>query len=129
LESLATSDPASFQNNLIFDCPTALYRDESTTNRTTEASLNTAASTTQGGATTAAGNLGPTTIANFAAVNFVSASDLHLTASTPATVRDGGKDSSQSTCGSAGTSSCGNVTTDRDGFTRTVPYSIGAYEF
>jgi hypothetical protein len=123
-----TSDPGSLQNNLIIDCPTALYRDEITISRTTEAALNNPASTTQGTAASSSGNLGPTTVANFAAVNFVSASDLHLTASSPVGVRTGGKDTSQSTCGAAGTSSCGNVTTDRDGKARTLPYSMGAYE-
>ncbi len=125
-EAVVSADPRSFQNNLLFDCPTALYIDESVNNRVLEADLNNVGNTTQSGA--ASGNIAPPTIANFAAIFFQSASDLHLTASTPAAVRTGGKDASQNTCGSTGTSSCGNVLLDRDGVTRTVPYSIGAYE-
>lgn len=128
-ENSGVTDIDSFQNNLLFDCPTALYRDEGATNRTTEAELNNPAMTTQGTAASSSGNLGPTTIANFAAVFFGSASDLHLTAATPTAVHSGGKDASQSTCGALGASSCGNVNTDRDGNPRTVPYSIGAYEY
>jgi len=40
-------------------------------------------------------------------------------------ITGGGKDTSQSDCGGA---SCGNVTTDYDGITRSVPYSAGAFE-
>lgn len=54
--------------------------------------------------------------------------DYRLTASTPATLLYGGKDASQSTCGSLGASGCGNVTHDLSGNARTVPYSIGAFE-
>lgn len=121
------ADPVSLQNNLIFDCPSGLYYDEVSNNRLTEANLNNVSQTTQVGP--ANGNLGPTTVANFAAVNFSGASDYHLTASTPASVRTGGRDTSQSICGLTGTTSCGNVLIDKDGLTRTVSYSMGAYEF
>lgn len=142
-EANSSSDPVSFQNNLIFDCPTALYRDEAASARTTEAQLNAPANTTQGTAASSSGNLGPASVANFAAVFFVSASDLHLTASSPLNVRCGGKDTSQSTCGSAGSSNCGGVIKDWDDLVRTASltgtcvgasntgaagYSIGAYE-
>lgn len=123
-ENNGTSNPLSFENNLIFDCSNGLYFDDATMARTTGPELIITGNTTDSGPT-----LGNLTIANFAAVSFQSSTDLHLTASTPAAVRTGGKDTSQSTCGSTGTSSCGNVTTDRDGLSRTVPYSIGAYEY
>lgn len=120
IETGGSGDPGSFQNNVLFDCPTALYRDENTTNRTLESDLNTAASTTQGSAGSSSGNLGPASIANFAAMNFLSASDYHLTSSSPLNVRCGGKDTALSTCDSGGASSCGGVTKDFEGILRTA---------
>lgn len=216
-EANGTSNPASFQNNLITDCPTALYYNGGATAITTEANLAVPANTTGGTVASTSGNIGPTSVVNFAAILFTNIPvafdiaqdggdggfayngststletnttcanyivgqfieynadgvarsisgcstaslsgivtfspvlsiasantkpiriwgtnstnlvyDYHLTNSTPAAIRNGGKDTSQSTCGSAGSSSCGNITTDRDGTTRTLPYSIGAYE-
>lgn len=216
-EANGTSDPASFQNNLITDCPMALYYNGGASPITTEANLAIPANTTGGTVASTSGNIGTTTIANFATIlfsnvpvafdmaqdgadggfayngstttletnpscanytvgqfleyladgvartitncstatgsgiitfspalsvssgntrpiriwgtngtNFVV--DYRLTNSSPAPIRNGGKDTSQSTCGSGGSSSCGSVTTDRDSTTRTGPYSIGAYE-
>lgn len=143
VEGDAGGDPTSFQNNLLIDCPTALYSDELGTPRTLESQLNTAAMTTQGTAASASGNLGPTSVANFAAVFFTSATDLHLTSSSPLNVRCGGKDSSLATCGASANASCGGSLKDLDNFLRTATlsgnctgasntgaagYSIGAYE-
>lgn len=215
-EAAAASDPASFQNNLLTDCPSALYNNNGSL-ITTEANLAVPANTTGGTVASSSGNIGPTTIANFAAIFFTNMPvafdisqdggdggfayngststletnttcanytigqfleysadgvarsisgcstaslsgiitispalaaasantkpiriwgtnstnlvyDYHLTNVTPAAIRSGGKDASQSTCGSAGSSACGNISADRDGTVRTLPYSIGAYE-
>jgi hypothetical protein len=72
---------------------------------------------------------GNVTVANFAAVNFVSGTNLRLTSSTPASVRTGGLDASLSICGAGGTTSCGSVSIDRDGGVRTTPFSMGAYGY
>lgn len=127
-QNAGTSSPVTFQNNLIFDCPQGLYVNNPGGAFNTDVQINDFNNSTQMSGT-ASGNIGATSIANFAAVNFVSASDFHLqNPATPAIIRNGGKDTSASTCGATGTSSCGGVTTDRDGNLRTVPYSIGAYE-
>lgn len=143
-ESGVSTGALSLQNNLLFDCPTALYYDQTTlTNHLTEIAINNPANTTQGTAGSASGNLGPASVANFAAVFFTSASDLHLTLSSPLNVRCGGKDTSQNSCGAAGTANCGAVTRDFDSLSRSTGltgncagasnpgaagYSIGAYE-
>lgn len=143
-ESGVSTGALSLQNNLLFDCPTALYYDQTTlTNHTTEAAINNPANTTQGTAASSSGNLGPASVANFAAVFFTSASDLRLTSSSPLNVRCGGKDTSQNSCGAAGSASCGSVSKDFDSLLRTTGlsgtctgasntgaagYSIGAYE-
>ncbi len=59
--------------------------------------------------------------------------DYHLTASTPAAIALGGKDTSEETCGAGNSQSCGAVLTDLDGVVRTgagagSAYSVGAYE-
>lgn len=143
-ESDPMADPSSVHNNLVFDCGNGLYLDNSpNVVRNLESDLNTSANTTQGLPTSASGNLGPASVANFAAVNFVSSSDLRLTASSPLNVRCGGRNTSGSNCGPGNTAACGNVTSDFDSILRTASltgtcvgasnagaagYSIGAYE-
>lgn len=101
-----TSDPASLRNNDLWDCPTALYRDEGATNLTTDILVNGL------GDITSSGN-----IANIdpAFVNRAGG-DWHLKAATPSTVRQGGLDLSAF------------FTKDKDDVARTASWSMGAYE-
>lgn len=132
VEFSAFSDPSMLQNNLFFDVPNGYYLDEGTTARIMENDLNNFSNTTQGGPSS--GNMAMSVAANFAMVNFVSATDLHLTATTPLNIRCGGRDTSLAP---------ESVTTDLDAVTRTASlagtcagasnsgaagYSIGAYE-
>ena len=143
--SISGDNPRSFQNNLLVGCGTALYYDNATTSRTLESDLNTAANINQGGAGTVSGNLGPTSVPTINAINFsaVNSFDWHLTVASPINIRCGGKNTNSASCGSAGSSSCGNVIADRDGLNRTASltgtcvtptnsgaagYSIGAFE-
>jgi len=125
-ENTTTGSPASFQNNLLTDCGTALYLDGDSTPRFLDTDLNTVGSTTTSGP--ASGNIGPSTVASASAINFTSTSDWHLTALTPSQVLTFGKNTNSQTCGLTSASSCGGITTDRDGNPRTINYSIGAYE-
>lgn len=131
-EFTATSDPISLQNNLMFDLPSGFYFDENSTARILEGDLNLPANTVQLGL--ASGNMANSVAANFAMVNFISATDLHLTAATPLNIRCGGLNTSGPP---------GNVSDDFDSVTRTLGltgtcagasnmnaagYSLGAYE-
>jgi hypothetical protein len=144
-EGTATSYPASFHNNVLFDLPTGPYWDQSASmGLSIQTDLNDYLKTTMGAVSSAAGgNMGPSVVTNFAAVNFASASDLHLTASTPLNMRCGGKNTATTVCGMNSISNCGNVTNDFDAIFRTASvtgtctgvsnpnaagYSIGAYE-
>jgi len=99
------SDPAVFQNNDLFDCPGGLYLDELVNVLTSIDDVNNLT------ATTYAGNISvDPSFAN------PSVGDYHLKVLSPAAVRQGGLDLST------------EFTTDRDGVTRTVPWSMGAYE-
>jgi hypothetical protein len=104
-ETDITSDPAVFQNNDLFDCPDGLYLDELSTVLTSIDDVN---------------NLTATTYADNISVDpdFVNRAmgNLHLTIFSPVEVRQGGLDLSS------------DFTTDRDGATRTDPWSMGAYE-
>jgi len=149
-ESNAGDNLDSFENNVLFDCPTALYRDVSApANLSTETQLNTPALTigagrpSQGNIALADDNV---TLLTFALMNFTSATELKLTATSPVNVRCGGKNTNAATCGASANVSCGGVTSDSLQAIRTpsltgscttpslprhgsaVGYSIGAYE-
>ena len=112
-EATAGSDPVSFQNNDLFECPTALYRNQGTVDLIDVNKVNDLFSPD--------GNVsvdplfvdidGPdddiTTMAD---------NDWHLSGVSPLEVTQGGLDLSS------------DFTTDKDGGERTVPWSIGAYE-
>lgn len=102
-EGNAASDPTSMDNNDLFDCSTALYQDEGSSNINSVTTINSFSDIT------ASGNVSVNPV-------FVSVTDRHLTGSSPVAVIQGGMDLS------------GAFTTDRDGITRTAPWSIGAYE-
>ena len=102
-EGNATSDPTSMDNNDLLDCSTALYQDEGSSDINSVTVINNFSDIS------ASGNVSVDPV-------FVSVADRHLTGSSPAIVTQGGLDIS------------GTFTTDRDGTTRTVPWSIGAYE-
>ena len=104
--SNTNSDPAQFTNNNLFACQTALYHDEAITEITTISDVNALLDITGG----TGGNISVDPL-------FVSADDLHLTASSPASVTQGGLDLST------------YFTNDKDGLERTIPWSIGAYEY
>lgn len=119
-----TVDPALLQNNDLFNCPAALYAAQvvggtgncsfhSGSNCHTQiADVNNETLTTQGAPGTADGNISVDPV-------FVDAAsgDYHLGVTSPVTVTGGGLDLSPT------------ITTDKDDFARTVPWSIGAYEF
>jgi uncharacterized repeat protein (TIGR02543 family) len=101
------SDPTILQNNDIFACPTALYYDEGTTDITDIANVNSLTDITTIGDNVSEDPL------------FVdqAGGDWHLTSSTSTNITEGGLDLS------------GEFTDDLDENTRTVPWSIGAYEY
>lgn len=115
-ESGSEASPSSFNNNNIYDCPTANYLDTPNPNTFTQicAGGNPGDSDCSNvlSTPTGSGNVS----ADLAFVNLVG-EDWHLTASTPATITQGGFNHS------------GLITTDKDGVARTVPWSMGAYEF
>ena len=104
-----SSDPTSVRNNDLFDCSTALYRDaDGGGNLTTISAMETDLtneSITNGGNV----NVDPAFVDK-------AGGDWHLTASSPTSVTEGGLNLS------------GSFTTDKDGITRTVSWSMGAYE-
>lgn len=100
------SDPAQFTNNNLFACPTALYHDEAIIEIITISEVNALLDITGG----TSGNISVDPL-------FVSADDLHLTVSSPASVTQGGLEFST------------YFTNDKDGLERTIPWSIGAYEY
>jgi hypothetical protein len=99
----ADMDPVSLKHNDLFGCGTALYFDEGTTPLSSIAAVNSLSGATDNV------SLDP---------NFVdqSGGNWHLTPSSPPSVSQGGLDLSPA------------FTTDKDGFTRTIPWSMGAYE-
>ena len=103
-EMALNSSPASLRNNDLFDCPTALYRNFETAqhNLTDVANVNALPG--------AAGNVSVDPA-------FVSDTDWHLQASSPAEVRQGGLDLSTE-----------GYAHDQDDQPRTAPWSIGAFE-
>ena len=139
----------SVQNNLFIECPEATYihYDAASSACTplatstskydcyvSETELNTPSDFGSSTAGTFAGNLTNESVADLATVGFanVSTNDYHLTAATPALVRNAGKDASQDTCGGSLSGTCGAVTKDREGVLRSCPgthcYSLGPYE-
>jgi len=104
-EALHVVEPVSLRNNDLFGCGTALYFDEAANNLTSIADVNALTDTT------ATGNISIDPV-------FVdqAGGDWYLSSSSPTEVKQGGLDLS------------GSFTTDKDGFTRTIPWSIGAYE-
>ena len=104
----------SLWNNNFFDCITAIYRDfESSTNITDVADLTVDAIDGVGTGENVPGGMG-----NNISVNPVFADEeMHLGASSPTSVTQGGIDRSSYT------------TVDKDGNSRTAPWSIGAYEY
>ncbi len=135
-ETWADNKIANFRNNLLLECPTALYRDISDlgeANRTAIDDVNLEANTTQNGvAGSVAGNI---TAASLLGVGFAGfPTDVRLTAASPANVRLGGTDASQVACGPGGFYACGGLPTDFVSAARTCPtegsncYSIGPFE-
>ncbi len=127
-------DITSLQNSVLTGC-NAVFKRGATT-YSTDVELNTAALIVDTGtplAGAALGNYGPETVADRAAIAFENfgARDFRLKDTSPAEVRDGGKDAAAETCGSALDEPCGEVTLDLaeqprpggDGQT-----SIGPYE-
>lgn len=99
------SDPTEVNNNDIFNCKTALYLDEGSTAITDIAVLNALPETNDNISKDPSFGEG-----------------LHLQATSPEKVRTGGLD------GAAPAQNWG-FTTDKDGNTRTAPWSMGAYEY
>ncbi len=135
-ESWPDKKIANFRNNLLLECPTALYRDVSdsgTSNLTAIADVNDEATTTQNGTpATVGGNL---TAANLAAVGFVDfPTNVHLTPATPSNIRLQGLNAALVACGPGGFWGCGGVADDLAKNLRTCPtvgvdcYSMGPYE-
>lgn len=100
-EYAVTSDPAQVENNDLFGCG-VLYQDEGSNDLTTISSVNTIDITVAG---------------NISVDPAVNATDASLTASSPTAVTQGGVDLST------------DFTTDFMSNTRTVPWSMGAYEY
>jgi hypothetical protein len=110
-------DPDQFSNNNLFGCPTALYRDENLSD------LDAMCAGGKPGAVCPGTDVALSNTANNAAAGslgtlFVNAGggDYHLLGTAASAVRTGG--ASQTTI----------FTTDKDGLTRTVGWSMGAYE-
>jgi Bacterial Ig-like domain len=112
------SNPGSVENNDLFDCPTALYRDYPNNNLSTIDAVNALTDTSAGGNV----SIDPVFVDTDGPdgdISTMADNDWHLSSSSPAspaTVTQGGLDLS------------GDFTTDKDGKTRTVPWSMGAYE-
>lgn len=119
METQGVTNPANFDNNNLFDCPTSLYTDYvgvSGGNCPYNASFNCLTAVTDihnlgDIGSGASGNVSvDPAFANQAGGNW------HLTDSSPASIFFGGLDLSAS------------FTDDKDSVSRTVPWSIGAYE-
>ena len=141
VENGPAASPLSFENNLLFDCPTALYAEYDASGACADLSqhncltsiddVNDATRITTGTGV-AAGNL---TAADLDTLAFSGApsGDYRLTPSTPAAVRKLGKDTSKASCGTGSSASCGSVLLDAAGVDRSCPtegldcYSIGAF--
>jgi hypothetical protein len=112
-EATLGTDPVSFQNNDLFDCPTALYRNQGLQDQTNIGDVNDLFNPD--------GNVsvdplfvdidGPDDDIKTMADN-----DWHLSGNSPTEVTQGGLDLSSI------------FTADKDGADRTAPWSIGAYE-
>ena len=117
------SDPKSLMNNNLFDCPLALYSDNDGSGILTDvANVNDFNNTTQD-------NINKPSTGNVSIdpdfadidgldddINTMEDNDWHLTASSSTSITQGGLNLSSS------------FTSDKDGITRTVPWSLGAYE-
>ena len=114
-ETDANSDPTALRNNVLFDCPTALYRDEGNTAITDIAAVNMLMDTTSSGNVSTDPMLVDRDGADDDPTTFVD-NDWHLSGASPASVTGGGLDLSAL------------FTIDADGVARSVPWSIGAYE-
>lgn len=101
----ASVAPVVFRNNDLFDCPTALYRNEGTTDITDIATVNSLS--------IVAFSANVSVAAGFEGANL---GDFHLGNSSPASVSEGGVDFTAF------------VLFDRDGAARTSPPSMGAFE-
>lgn len=114
-ENNVDADPASLRNNVLFDCATALYRDELTTDITTISDVNNLANTDSSGNI----SIDPMFVDRDGADNDLTTfadNDWRLSAGTPVSVSEGGLDLSA------------EFELDLEGKARTVPWSIGAYE-
>lgn|GEM_PF-646478 len=115
VEITSNADPASLRNNDLFDCPDALYLDEGITKLTSIDDVNALADTTAGGNI----SVNPAFVSKNGPdddVNTMADNDWHLSSASPAAVTDGGLDLSS------------DFTVDKDDITRTLPWSIGAYQ-
>lgn len=112
-EEFSDSDPLSVDNNAVYNCATALYRDDDYIFY--DAYMTSVAG---GNFVNADGGpmIRPTGHGNLNVNPYVNVSTLACTSSTPLSVKQGGKNLSAL------------FTTDINGNTRTVPWSIGAFE-
>lgn len=108
-ENNATSEPTVFKNNDLYSCSTALYSDFDTTTDITAIGTVNGLSDITGGVS---GNV--SIIPNLVAQAL---GNWHLQSISPIEVKEGGLDLSA------------QFTTDMDDVTRTVPWSMGAYEY
>ncbi len=110
-------DPAKVENNDIFNCPTALYYDEGDDSEFDEGNngVNITDIATVNGLTDTTAGANVSVDPQF---TDWSGKDYHLTADSPASVTEGGQDLSTE-----------GITDDMDGNERTVPWSMGAYEY
>lgn len=116
VETTSNADPVSLRNNDLFDCPAALYGDEGFTNKLTSIDAVNALADTAAGENV---SIDPAFVDKDGAdedLNTLADNDWHLSSASPASVTGGGLDLSN------------DFTDDKEGVTRTLPQSIGAYE-
>lgn len=126
-EDGAGSAPDSLHNNAIVGCDSGVYFDaDGGVFRNSEVDLNNSANINGGAAGSVSGNI---IIADPATVGFGGDSGYALTVSSPLGLVLGGPDTSGPVCGPGQDSNCGEILEDFNQDTRSVPYSIGAFEY
>jgi len=128
-----------FEYNMLINCNARGYYANGTTPNTTPVNIATAVGGGGGQSSSATINIAliSSPIASLFLTNYqtTKAGVFTLTASTPAFARQEGLNTSQQFCGVGNTLSCGAITTDLSGKTRSCPtaftdcYSLGAYEY
>ncbi len=115
-ESASTGDPLEVKNNDVFDCPTALYYDDDLSKNYKVICPGPLGNFGDMGCVTQLST--PSGMNNISKdPKFEGPDDWHLSTSSPIEVTGGGLDLSA------------DFQTDKDGKPRTVPWSIGAYEY